>query len=136
MGFCYVPSSLFETRVCNPHISSVYPLTSIAEFRPRGTGPHPSIASLTQYGFWKRPDPPVFSLPRDVLEEIFIRVNKPSVLCDVKSISQVCRHWREIVVGWSSLWGRAISVDQLNQVRDDWRTEVLHRTKTSALHIF
>jgi len=66
----------------------------------------------------KRPDPPVFSLPRDVLEEIFIfRVNnKPPVLRDFKSISQVCRHWREIVVGWPSLWERAISLDELNQV--------------------
>ena len=79
-----------------------------------------------------------FSLPRDVLEEIFIfRVNnKPPVLRDVKSISQLCRLWREIVVGWSSLWGRVISLDELNQVRDDWRTEVLRRTKTPALHIF
>jgi len=69
----------------------------------------------------KRPDPPVFSLPRDVLEEISIfRVNnKPPALRDVKSISQVYRHWREIVVGWPSLWGRAISLDELNQVRDD-----------------
>ena len=84
------------------------------------------------------PDPPVFSLPREVVEEIFIfRVNnKPPVLRDVKSISQVCRRWREIVVGWPSLWGRVISLDELNQVRDDWRTEVLRRTKTSALHIF
>jgi hypothetical protein len=86
----------------------------------------------------ERPDPPVFSLPRDVLEEILIfRVNnKPPVLRDIKSMSQVCRHWREIIVDWPSLWGRAISVDELNQVRDDWRTEVVRRTKTSALHIF
>jgi hypothetical protein len=86
----------------------------------------------------ERPDPPVFSLPGEILEEIFIfRVNnKPPVLCDVRSISQVCRHWREIVVGWPSLWGRVISLDELNQVRDDWRIEVLRRAKTSALHIF
>ena len=86
----------------------------------------------------ERPDPPIFSLSSDVLQEILIfRVNnKPPVLRDVKSISQVCRHWREIVVDWPSLWGRVISLDELNQVRDDWRTEVLHREKTSALHIF
>jgi len=86
----------------------------------------------------ERPDPPVFSLPREILEEIFtFRVNnKPPVLCDVRSISQVCQNWREIVVGWPSLWGKVISLDELNQVRDDWRTEVLRRAKTSALHIF
>ena len=86
----------------------------------------------------ERPDPPVFSLPEEILEEIFtFRANsKPPVLRDVRSISQVCRHWREIVVDCPSLWGRVISLDELNQVGDDWRTEVLRRAKTSALHIF
>jgi hypothetical protein len=76
----------------------------------------------------ERLDPLVFSLPRDVLEEILIfRVNNNNpVLRDsdvrVKSIHQVCRHWQEIVMGWPSLWGRDIFFDDLNQVWDDWRT--------------
>ncbi|KAF8165992.1 hypothetical protein B0H34DRAFT_691404 [Crassisporium funariophilum] len=44
--------------------------------------------------------------------------------------SSVCRFWREVALGSSSLWGRLLHVRQGNQ---EWRQTMLHRSGASPL---
>ncbi|KDR67454.1 hypothetical protein GALMADRAFT_258403 [Galerina marginata CBS 339.88] len=53
----------------------------------------------------------------------------------LRHTSQVCRDWRTLVVGSSSLWARVLDFSFLPKKRNDWRKEVIRRTGTAPLHI-
>ena len=87
---------------------------------------------------------PIKKLSDDLLLEIF-SVNASNKLTeDFHSItpvtttrfsSQVCKHWRHLILGSSSLWGGLLNLDDLIRASNKWRKEVLSRTKTAMLTV-
>ncbi|KDR81185.1 hypothetical protein GALMADRAFT_153475 [Galerina marginata CBS 339.88] len=56
-----------------------------------------------------------------------------SALTITRRTSQVCQSWRDLILGSSSIWGRVIHLDFLNQETSDWREELLRRTGEAPL---
>ncbi|KAF9551906.1 hypothetical protein CPC08DRAFT_714970, partial [Agrocybe pediades] len=55
----------------------------------------------------------------------------------IRRCSQVCRHWRSIIVSSSSIWGRLIDLDLLTgQTTDDWMKEVVRRAGEALLWVY
>lgn len=91
--------------------------------------------------------PPIHKLPHDLLYYIFL-TNTHHVhrriprnfnsaptnqgLVTTRRCSQVCQEWRRIILSSSSLWGRLLDLNLLQQSTHHWREEVLRRTGTSA----
>lgn len=54
----------------------------------------------------------------------------------LRRMSQVCRLWREIIIGSSAFWGRVIDLNLLlGERRARWRSEVISRAAQASLHI-
>ena len=49
--------------------------------------------------------------------------------------SQVCTRWRLLVLGSSSLWGKLLDLNDLDQKSNHWRDEVLLRTGQADLRV-
>jgi len=49
--------------------------------------------------------------------------------------SQVCGHWRRLILQWPFIWGKIIYLKDLQQKTDFWRNEVLGRSGDSFLCI-
>ncbi|KAF9559305.1 hypothetical protein CPC08DRAFT_527182 [Agrocybe pediades] len=58
-----------------------------------------------------------------------------SPLTITRRTSQVCTRWRHLILRSSSIWGRLIHLDCLDQVTDQWRMEVLMRSRDAPLEI-
>ncbi|KDR77975.1 hypothetical protein GALMADRAFT_244940 [Galerina marginata CBS 339.88] len=52
-----------------------------------------------------------------------------------RNTSQVCTSWRNILLESSSLWGRLIDLDMLDQPTNHWRNEILRRAGSAYLWI-
>ncbi|KDR67184.1 hypothetical protein GALMADRAFT_258572 [Galerina marginata CBS 339.88] len=84
---------------------------------------------------------PISKLHDDILWSIFtINAETPPSetyfpLTTTRNSSQVRRSWRELILRSSSLWGKLIDLDLLDQENDDWRREVVRRSRTSLLWI-
>ena len=57
-------------------------------------------------------------------------VEKRRRLATTRITSQVCRSWRQVVLGSSPLWGRLVLLDELQST--EWIEEVLNRAGTSS----
>lgn len=100
--------------------------------------------------------PPIYNLHVDILWEIFILnanlddistvhvLYEPgqgspryrySPLTITRRTSQVCQLWRNLILNSSSIWGRLIHLDFLDQASEDWRMEVLRRSGNAPLTI-
>ncbi|KDR70662.1 hypothetical protein GALMADRAFT_880574 [Galerina marginata CBS 339.88] len=90
--------------------------------------------------------PPIFQLNHDILgyifalnadleeeQRIWTRGMHPAIVT-LRHTSQVCAHWRELVIGSPSLWARVLDIDLLCQKKEEWRKEVMRRTGTAPLH--
>jgi len=53
----------------------------------------------------------------------------------LRHASQVCGSWRTLILSSTSIWGKSIDFEELNQKSENWRTEVIRRTGDSLLHI-
>ncbi|KAF8965057.1 hypothetical protein BDZ97DRAFT_811493 [Flammula alnicola] len=73
--------------------------------------------------------------PDDPYEDFGSRLFRFSALTTTRRTSQVCRYWREVILGSPSLWGRAIDLDHLKQKKPRWRNEVLRRTGDASLFV-
>jgi len=49
--------------------------------------------------------------------------------------THVCRQWRELIIGASSLWGNLLDLDTLSFIKSDYREEILTRTGESPLSV-
>ncbi|KDR74389.1 hypothetical protein GALMADRAFT_280361 [Galerina marginata CBS 339.88] len=58
---------------------------------------------------------------------------KLPALTTLRRVSQVSSFWREVALSASSLWGKIINLNQLNQKTCYWRNEVLRRSGKSPL---
>ncbi|KDR80339.1 hypothetical protein GALMADRAFT_153974, partial [Galerina marginata CBS 339.88] len=56
------------------------------------------------------------------------RNTRYSPLNTVRLTSQVCSHWREIILGSPIIWASTIELQILRQKSDNWRKEVMRRT--------
>ena len=88
---------------------------------------------------------PVYKLDHAILWEIFLIIAakntpKPSSIDDMPLIiihraSQVCKDWRDILLGSSSIWGKCMELKLLNQISNHWRDLILERTGQSQLTV-
>ncbi|PPQ93598.1 hypothetical protein CVT25_005479 [Psilocybe cyanescens] len=95
---------------------------------------------------------PIFKLNADLLYLIFRMNTDIDEGCDLgesqvegmgvhramttaRYCSQVCHLWRQTVLSSSSIWARAIDLQELDQEADHWREEVIRRTGNAYLHI-
>ncbi|KAH9474285.1 hypothetical protein JR316_0013448 [Psilocybe cubensis] len=92
---------------------------------------------------------PIWKLSEDLLWRIFMtNVNNPQILTpyqyNVKDhtprplevtriTSQVCRHWRNIILSSTAIWGRLIDFVSFDQKTTHWRDEVISRSGSSSL---
>jgi len=97
--------------------------------------------------------PPVLKLSDDVLWHIF-NLNSPEdesfaaidiqaqelkmegALVTARRTSQVCSNWRAVILSSSSVWANAFDLWSLDQDGNNWRDEVLTRTKSHPLSIY
>lgn len=89
--------------------------------------------------------PPISKLDQAVLWQIFSTVaTKKTPECQeldtlpltiIHRASQVCKDWRNIILGSSSIWGRYVALGLLNQISDHWRDLILERTGHSMLTV-
>ena len=56
-------------------------------------------------------------------------------LTQTRFTSQVCSRWRLLVLGSSSLWGKLLDLNDLDQKSNHWRDEVLLRTGQADLRV-
>ena len=86
---------------------------------------------------------PVYNIPNDLLFKIFsvnasYQLVEPRYLKPITTTrfsSQVCKQWRHLILGSPSLWGRLLYLNELILGSDDWRNEVLSRTKKAMLTV-
>jgi hypothetical protein len=87
---------------------------------------------------------PIYNIPNDLLFKIFSinasyqltvepRYFKP--ITTTRFSSQVCKQWRRLILGSPSLWGGLLYLNDLILGSDDWRNEVLSRTKKTMLTV-
>ncbi|KAF4613116.1 hypothetical protein D9613_010854 [Agrocybe pediades] len=89
---------------------------------------------------------PIAILNEDLLLKIFLEITKDALnlsrdeqrpIIAIRRCSQVCRHWRSIIVSSSSIWGRLIDLDLLTgQTTDDWMKEVVRRAGEALLWVY
>ncbi|KAF9556083.1 hypothetical protein CPC08DRAFT_711476 [Agrocybe pediades] len=91
------------------------------------------------------PAPPISVLHEELLRTIFLvntdfksedNLVRHSPLITARRCSQVCRRWRSIFLSSSTIWGRVIDVNRLQQRKDDWRKEVFTRTGEAVLWVY
>ncbi|KAF4613355.1 hypothetical protein D9613_010865 [Agrocybe pediades] len=91
------------------------------------------------------PAPPISVLHEELLRTIFLvntdfvsedNLVRHSPLITARRCSQVCRRWRSIILSSSTIWGRVIDVNRLQQRKDDWRKEVFTRTGEAVLWVY
>ncbi|KDR71302.1 hypothetical protein GALMADRAFT_143996 [Galerina marginata CBS 339.88] len=83
---------------------------------------------------------PISELDEDALLRIFV-INASVITTSgelhpldlTRHTSQVCRQWRQLILGSPSIWGRLINLNQLSNKTNNWRNEVLYRTGQSLL---
>ncbi|KAF9551911.1 hypothetical protein CPC08DRAFT_309453 [Agrocybe pediades] len=84
---------------------------------------------------------PITILHEDLLWKIFLEITddarvptniNPRPIVTARRCSQVCRHWRSVILSSSLIWGRLIDVDSLRRETDDWMKEVVRRTGESV----
>jgi len=61
--------------------------------------------------------------------------NQNTPVTRIRLSSQVCRHWRNLILGSPSLWGRLLNLNDLIGGSNEWRNEVLSQTKEAMLHV-
>jgi hypothetical protein len=92
--------------------------------------------------------PPIFRLNEDLLLHIFDLntltdtdlierfYHKPEFsLVSARHASQVCTSWRSLTLASSSLWANTINLKHLDQKDDNWRREILKRTRDSPISV-
>ncbi|KAF8904704.1 hypothetical protein CPB84DRAFT_1772625 [Gymnopilus junonius] len=81
----------------------------------------------------------ILQLHEDILTEIFLWnaniFTAKNCVVTTRSASQVCQSWRSILLCSSSVWGRLMDLDTLNQKSNAWRQEILSRSGQSLLWI-
>ncbi|KAF8903503.1 hypothetical protein CPB84DRAFT_773692 [Gymnopilus junonius] len=73
----------------------------------------------------------IFTLNADIFDRRDCRLPHDSplrALTTTRYSSQVCREWRSIILGSSTLWARLLDLDLLQQEEGDWRDEILRRS--------
>ena len=86
----------------------------------------PSMSTLNQDLLWQ-----IFMMTADMTQDN----ERNSVFYNIIQASQVCRTWRDLLLGSPSLWARIIDLTILSKASDDLRKEILGRTGTSLLSI-
>ncbi|KAF8153636.1 hypothetical protein BJ912DRAFT_477066 [Pholiota molesta] len=91
--------------------------------------------------------PPALKLDDYLLWRIFITIADSeegihrlypyhsSALHTVRRGSQVCRHWRHVILGSPSLWVSVVNLTHLQQKTDHWRDIVLRRAGRALLTV-
>ncbi|KIM42069.1 hypothetical protein M413DRAFT_10860 [Hebeloma cylindrosporum] len=99
-----------------------------------------------------RPPPmksPIYNVPNDLLLKIFsvntmINTEDDSMMyaghttpiTTTRFSSQVCKHWRDLILCCPTLWGPNLNLNDLTLSRsDNWAKEVLSRTKEALLDV-
>ena len=87
---------------------------------------------------------PIYNVSNDLLLKIFfLNASNQSAedayyiapITTTRFSSQVCNHWRHLILGSPSLWGGLLNLNDLISGSDDWRNEVLSRTKNAMLTV-
>jgi len=87
---------------------------------------------------WPSPmESPIYNVPDDLLFKIFLVNANDQVkpITTTRFSSQVCKQWRYLILGSPSLWGKLLYLNELILGSDDWRNEVLSRTKKTMLTV-
>ncbi|KJA26513.1 hypothetical protein HYPSUDRAFT_36225 [Hypholoma sublateritium FD-334 SS-4] len=89
--------------------------------------------------------PLIYKLDEAILREIFSdaaanktpewEIDDNIPLTVIHRASQVCKEWRDIILGSSSVWGQCMELRLLNQTSDHWRDLILERTGESMLTV-
>ena len=78
----------------------------------------------------------IFSIGGDINRRFSMnKVHETSPISITRRSSQVCKEWRQLILGSSLLWGKLLDLNDLNPGNDRWRKEVLRRTKNAMLHV-
>jgi hypothetical protein len=79
----------------------------------------------------------IFSIGGDITNREFSmkKIHETSPISITRRSSQVCKEWRQLILGSSSLWGKLLDLNDLNPGSNRWRIEVLRRTKNAMLHV-
>ncbi|KIM42073.1 hypothetical protein M413DRAFT_410679 [Hebeloma cylindrosporum] len=80
----------------------------------------------------------IFSIGGDIYRDrrpFAKRAHKTSPISITRRSSQVCKGWRQLILGSPSLWGKLLDLNDLNTGSDRWRKEVLSRVKQAMLHV-
>ncbi|KAF8963006.1 hypothetical protein BDZ97DRAFT_2076110 [Flammula alnicola] len=113
-------------------------LYSVSNSTPESRSRSP-IDALSQDLLWK-----IFlmnaNMEEDYKESHFVEVKERhppelSALTTTVQTSHVCRYWRELILGWPSVWCRVIDFDALLHRKDWWKNEVMLRTQQSPLSV-
>ena len=104
-----------------------------------GSAKDPLISTLHEDLLWK-----IFLFNADLNDEIAFdsapsRGQDPAFttngLTVTRHTSQVCRFWRSLILGSTSIWGRVIDLNILKVSSQIWRDDVLKRTGEAPLDI-
>ncbi|KIM42066.1 hypothetical protein M413DRAFT_445235 [Hebeloma cylindrosporum] len=101
---------------------------------------------------WRSPiGSPIYNVPDEILLTIFsvntissgeqLTMNEYALpvapITTIRLSSQVCRHWRELILGCPALWrATTLNLNELSLSRsDNWAKEVLSRTKKALIAV-
>ncbi|KAH9484575.1 hypothetical protein JR316_0004057 [Psilocybe cubensis] len=69
------------------------------------------------------------------IDDIVPTPEHEAALTVTRSSSQVCHHWREILLDSPKIWATSLDLHCLDQASDEWRNEVLRRTGNRLLTV-
>jgi len=125
----------FRTTLQTRHHSRILPMAHLIPESAKD----PLISTLHEDLLWK-----IFLFNADLNDDISFdaalgRGQDPvfttNGLTVTRHTSQVCRFWRSLILGSTSIWGRVIDLNVLKASSQIWRDEVLKRTGEAPLDI-
>ena len=79
------------------------------------------------------------NITADILWEVLIKHTEDkersvsSRLTCIRRCTHVCRAWRQLILGWPSVWAKLVVMNHSES--KEWMEEVLRRTRSSPLHL-
>lgn len=77
----------------------------------------------------------IFSVNADMNRRILITERYFTPLNMTRLSSQVCKHWRHLILGCPTLWAGILNLNDLISGSDTWANEILSRTKEAMLNV-
>ncbi|KAF4613117.1 hypothetical protein D9613_010855 [Agrocybe pediades] len=146
-----IPASLYDTpSPSRQHMAASQVATPLDTLHPTLNVQHPdfelrlAVFEASDSMQATRNTSAIPTLHEDLLWKIFLEITNdardpfifPRPILTMRHCSQVCRHWRSLILSSSLIWGRLIDMDSFRRRTDNWMKEVVRRAGDAVLWVY